>query len=76
MPSAIAMIVAAYVKIKDRRSLEDLLSRRRKSMGDLKTITGINPDLASEALQYDIEVIEAGLEQLKPPPGELPQGRR
>jgi hypothetical protein len=73
MPSAMEMIVAGFVKVKNRRALEDLHTHRRKVLADLQTITGINPANAIKAVQNDISAIEAGLEELRPPPGSLPE---
>jgi hypothetical protein len=70
---AIELIVAGYVKVQDRRSLSDLLAHRRKILGELQTVSGINPADAIRGVQVEIAIIEAGLEELKPPPGSLPE---
>jgi hypothetical protein len=70
---AIELIVAGYVKVRDRRALTDLLAHRRKVLGELQGISGINPVNAVQVVQDEIAIIEAGLEELKPPPGSLPE---
>ncbi|MET4043980.1 inorganic triphosphatase YgiF [Bradyrhizobium sp. RT6a] len=67
------LIVAGYVKVRDRRALTDLLAHRRKVLAELQTVSGINPENAVRAIQDELAVIEAGLEELKPPPGSLPE---
>jgi inorganic triphosphatase YgiF len=67
------LIVAGYVKARDRRALTDLLAHRRKVLAQLQAVPGINPASAANAIQEELAVIEAGLEELKPPPGSLPE---
>lgn len=67
------LIVAGYVKARDRRALVDLLAHRRKVLAELQTVSGINPERAVRAVQEELAVIEAGIEELKPPPGSLPE---
>ncbi|MCK1474901.1 hypothetical protein IVB27_08785 [Bradyrhizobium sp. 197] len=67
------LIVASYVKVRDRRALVDLLTHRRKVLAQLQAVSGINPENAVKAIQKELAVIEAGLEELKPPPGSLPE---
>ncbi|WP_247395073.1 hypothetical protein [Bradyrhizobium sp. 35] len=67
------MIVAGYVKVRDRRALADLLAHRRKVLGELQAVSGINPANAVQDVQDEIAIIETGLEELKPPPGSLPE---
>jgi hypothetical protein len=73
MSKAMELIVAGYVKVQDRRALTDLLAHRRAILAQLQTVSGINPENAIRAIQDELAVIEAGLEQLKPPPGSLPE---
>jgi len=73
MARAIELIVDSYVKTKDRRALADLLAHRRKVLGELRTVTGINPSNAVQIIQDELAIIEAGLDELKPPPGSLPE---
>ena len=73
MWNAMQMIVAGYVKVRDRRALADLLAHRRKVLAELQAVSGMNPANAISLVQEDIELIEAWLEELKPPPGSLPE---
>jgi hypothetical protein len=72
MSKAIDLIVAGYVKVRDRRALSELLAHRRKMLAELQSVTGIDPARSIEAVKDEIDVIEAGIEELKPPPGTLP----
>lgn len=67
------LIVASYVKVRDRRALVDLLTHRRKVLAQLQAVSGINPQNAVAAIQEELALIEAGLEELKPPPGSVPE---
>ena len=73
MSKAMELIVAGFVKAKNRRALSDLLSHRRKVLAQLEAVTGINPERALEAVRDELSIIEAGIEELKPPPGSLPE---
>ena len=73
MSHAMQMIVAGYVKVRDRRALADLLAHRRKVLSELQAVSGINPANAISAVHYEIGLIEAALEELKAPPGTLPE---
>lgn len=42
-------------------------------LGELHAVSGIDPANAVQAVQDEITTIEAGLEELKPPPGSLPE---
>lgn len=39
MSTAMEMIVAGYVKVRDRRALTDLLAHRRKMLGELHAVS-------------------------------------
>ncbi|UPK38015.1 hypothetical protein IVB18_12410 [Bradyrhizobium sp. 186] len=67
------LIVAGYVKVRDRRALTDLLAHRLKVLAELQAVSGIKPENAVRAIHDELGVIEAGLEELKPPPGSLPE---
>ncbi|MFC7697941.1 hypothetical protein ACFQX9_14645 [Bradyrhizobium sp. GCM10028915] len=67
------LIVAGYVKVRDHRALTDLLAHRRKVLDQLQAVSGINPENAVRAIQDELAVIEAGLDELKPPPDSLPE---
>ncbi|EIG61403.1 hypothetical protein [Bradyrhizobium sp. WSM1253] len=73
MSKAMELIVAGYVKVRDRRALTDLLAHRRKVLAQLQAVSGISPENAVRAIQDELALIEAGLEELKPPPGSLPE---
>ncbi|WP_246207957.1 hypothetical protein [Bradyrhizobium rifense] len=51
MSKAIELIVASYVKVRDRRALTDLLAHRRKVLAQLQAVSGINPENAINAIQ-------------------------
>ncbi|UFW50566.1 MULTISPECIES: hypothetical protein [Bradyrhizobium] len=63
MSKAMALIVAGYVKVRDRRPLTNLLAHRRKVLGQLQGLSGINPENAVKAIQEELTLIEAGLEE-------------
>ncbi|WP_271554525.1 hypothetical protein [Bradyrhizobium sp. CCBAU 45394] len=44
------LIVAGYVKVRDRRALTDLLAHRRKVLAELQAVSGINPQSAVKAI--------------------------
>ncbi|MDU6669308.1 MAG: hypothetical protein E6501_11885 [Bradyrhizobium sp.] len=67
------LIVAGYVKGKNRRALSDLLAHRRKVLAELQAVTGINQANAAQAVQEELSIVEAGLQELKLPPGSLPE---
>jgi hypothetical protein len=71
--NAMEMIVAGYVKVKDRRALTDLLAHRLKVLLELQAVASIDPANTIRAVHEDLAIIEAGLEQLRPPPGSLPE---
>jgi hypothetical protein len=73
LSNAMQMIVAGYVTVRDRRALADLLAHRRKVLAELQAVAGINPANSVAAVQDEIALIEAGLEELKPLPGSLPE---
>jgi hypothetical protein len=64
---AIEGIVEAYVKLGDRRALEDLRGHRRKLALDLKVRRGsYDISLPLGQIDEEIAIIEAGLERLNP----------
>ncbi|WFU74088.1 hypothetical protein [Bradyrhizobium sp. CB2312] len=64
MPNAIELIVNAYVRLNDRRALDDLRMQRRKLAVDLKARTGFDCGTTIQQIEEDINVTEAGLAQL------------
>lgn len=73
MSQAIKSIVSDYVKLRNSRALAELLTQRRRMLSELQAVSGINAAYSIDLVRSDIEVIEAGLEELKPPPGSLPE---
>lgn len=73
---AIAMIIAGHVKLKNRRALADLLAHRRKVLDELQAVSGVSPASVVRTVLEEIALIEAGLEELEPPPGALPDNER
>ena len=76
MSSAMQLIVSGYVKVKDLQALTELFEHRRKMLNDLNAVTGIDPANAISAVQDEITIIEAGLKEMKPPSGFLPDDGR
>lgn len=68
MSKAMKMIVAGHVKVKDRCALCDLLAHRRKMLGELQAVSGVGSAKAVQAVRDELAIIEAGLEELRPPP--------
>ncbi|WP_407120125.1 hypothetical protein [Bradyrhizobium sp. STM 3561] len=64
MPSAIELIVDAYVSLNNRIALDDLRIQRRKLAVDLKARTDVDCRTTIQQIEEDIIVIEAGLAQL------------
>jgi hypothetical protein len=69
MSSAIELIVDSYTTVKDRQSLEELRTHRRRLAGDLKAWAGFDCRLSIAQIEQDIAAIEAGLEMLSRPVG-------
>jgi hypothetical protein len=73
MPSTtIELIVSAYVRLKNRRALDDMRELRHRLLKDLAT-SGFDSRQALEQVQRDLRLIEQGLEQLKLPQVTLPE---
>ena len=64
MAGAIELIVDGYVRLKDRKALDDLCTQRRKLVADLNASTGIDCSSTIQQIEEDIVVIEAGLARL------------
>jgi hypothetical protein len=75
MSQAIKSIVSGYVKVRNGRALAELLTHRRSMLTEVREISGINAAHSIDTVQSEIEVIEAGLEELKPPARSLPRKR-
>ena len=64
MSEAIEQIVSAYVRLGNRRRLEDLLTYRRKLAVDLKMKSGFDFSLLIGQLEEEIAAVETGIERL------------
>jgi hypothetical protein len=65
MPSAIEQIVDAYVRLKNRRGLDELMMHRQRLAVDLKSRSGFDFSLPIGKIDEEIAIIEAGLSRLK-----------
>jgi hypothetical protein len=65
MSEAIERIVGAYIKLGNRKALEDMKAHRRRLADELKSING-TLDLSSsiKQLEDEIAIIDAGLARL------------
>jgi len=65
MPSAIEQIVDAYVRLKNRRGLDELMMHRQRLAVDLKSRSGkFDFSLPIDKIDEEIAIIEAGLTRL------------
>lgn len=65
MPSAIEQIVDTYVRLKNRRGLDQLMMHRQRLAVDLKSKSGYDFSLPIAQIDEEIAIIEAGLSRLK-----------
>jgi hypothetical protein len=65
MPSAIEQIVDSYVRLKNRRGLDELMMHRQRLAVDLKSRSGYDFSLPIGQIDEEIAIIEAGLSRLK-----------
>lgn len=66
MPSAIEQIVDAYVRLKNRRGLDELMMHRQRLAVDLKSRSGAYDfSLPIGKIDEEIAIIEKGLSRLK-----------
>ncbi len=65
MPSAIEQIVDTYVRLKNRRGLDQLIMHRQRLAVDLKSRSGFDFSLTIGQIDEEIAIIEAGLSRLK-----------
>ncbi|MDR6661223.1 hypothetical protein J2W51_003809 [Tardiphaga robiniae] len=61
MASAIELIVSAYVQVGDWAALVGLLDHRKRIAKDLRSRTGFDFRAPLDAVEIEIEVIEAGV---------------
>jgi hypothetical protein len=66
MEPAIQGIVDTYVRLKNRRAIEDLLIHRRRLALDLKGRKGYDFSRPIAQIDQEIAIIEAALEKLEP----------
>jgi hypothetical protein len=64
MPNAIEQIVDAYVRLKNRRGLDELMMHRQRLAVDLKSRSGFDFSLPIGKIDEEIAIIEAGLARL------------
>ena len=66
MPNAIEQIVDAYVRLKNRRGLDELMMHRQRLAVDLKSRSGkFDFSLPIGKIDEEIAIIEEGLSRLK-----------
>lgn len=74
MPSTtMELIVSAYVRLKNRRALDDMRELRHRLLKDLQAASAFESRQALKQVQEDLRVIEQGLAQLKTPQVTLPE---
>ena len=67
MSEAIERIVSAYVKLRDRKTLEEMRAHRHRLVTELKSLTGtLDVSSSIKLLEDDIAVVDAGLAELRP----------
>ena len=68
MLEAIERIVGAYVRLRNRKALEDMKSHRQRLVTEIKAFHGvIDVRLSIRQLEDEIAVIDAGLGKLDAP---------
>jgi hypothetical protein len=67
MPSAIEQIVETYVRLKNRRGLDQLMMHRQRLAIDLKSRSGYDFSVPISQVDEEIAIIEAGLSRLNSP---------
>ena len=66
MSNAMAQIVDAYVRLKNRRGLDELMMHRQRLAVDLKSRSGAYDfSLSINKIDEEIAIIEEGLSRLK-----------
>jgi hypothetical protein len=65
MPSAIEQIVDAYVRLKNRRGLDELMMHRQRLAVELKSRSGFDFSRPIGQIDEEIAIIEAGISRLK-----------
>jgi len=68
MSEAMERIVDAYVKLRNRKALEDMKDHRQRLVTEIKSLHGvIDVRLSIRQLEDEIAVIDAGLAKLDAP---------
>ncbi|WP_426442490.1 hypothetical protein [Bradyrhizobium genosp. P] len=64
---AIEQIIAGYVFLKDRQSLEDIRDHRQRLLSEIRlhSFSGFNPAAVNETLQEELDLVEAALVDLE-----------
>jgi hypothetical protein len=67
MSEAIRRIVSAYVKLSNRKALEDLRAYRYRLVTELKSLSGtLDVTSSINQLETEIAIIDAGIAKLRP----------
>ena len=66
MSHSVELIVAGYVRLNDRDSLEDILAHRQDLLRQLVAVTGVDPKRSIAQVSEEITIIEAELATLVP----------
>jgi len=74
-PKAMKLIVAGHVKLRNRIALVDILAHRRKMLNELQAVSAISPANVVLTVLEEIALVEAALEEVKLPPGSLPENQ-
>ena len=68
MPSAIEQIVEAYVRLNNRRALEEMIVHRQRLAINLKAMSGLDLGAPLRQVNEDIAAIGAGLTKMDSSP--------
>ncbi|WGR70497.1 MULTISPECIES: hypothetical protein [unclassified Bradyrhizobium] len=68
-----ASVLVLYVRLKNRRALEDMRELRRQLLGTLKSTSGIDPRQSREVVLEDLRVIEDDPSSFGRHPGRHPR---
>ena len=68
VPSAIEQIVNAYVRLKNRRALEEMMVHRQRLAINLKAMSGLDLGAPIRQVNEDIAAIGAGLTKMDSSP--------
>ena len=68
MPSAIEQIVEAYIRLNNRRALEEMMVHRQRLAINLKAMSGLDLGAPIRQVNEDIAAIGAGLTKMDSSP--------